>query len=119
MHVAPVGDTVIGERGFTGDESEHGIVLVFSPSSYKNLRWDSHALYADMRFAGKWEALVIPFESIVTVFNDPADPDFVFKFSLNKEENGYKNKEKKTMKKSKVQSSDGKVVKVDFSKKGD
>lgn len=121
MHVVPAGDIRIGERGFIGNESEHGLVLVFSASSYKNLRWDENALYADMRFSGKWESLVIPFKSVATVFDDPGKPNFVFKFSMYTEkESSGKNKEKgKSADKSRVESSDGKVVKVDFSKRDD
>ncbi|AEI15112.1 hypothetical protein Flexsi_1462 [Flexistipes sinusarabici DSM 4947] len=121
MHVVPAGDIRIGERGFVGNESEHGLVLVFGASSYKNLRWDNNALYADMRFSGKWESLVIPFQSIVTVFDDPGKPDFVFKFSMDTEkESGGNNKDKeKSADKSRVKSSNGKIVKVDFSRKDD
>jgi len=121
MHVVPAGDIHIGERGFLGNENEHGLVLVFSASSYKNLRWDENALYANMRFSGKWESLVIPFQSVVTVFDDPGKPDFVFKFAVETEkEPSSKNKEKeKSADKSRVKSSNGKIVKVDFSRRDD
>jgi len=121
MHVVPAGDIRIGERGFIGNESEHGLVLVFSASSYKNLRWDENSLYADMRFSGKWESLAIPFQSIVTVFDDPGKPEFVFKFSvyIEKEPTGKNDEKEQSAEKSRVKSSNGKVVKVDFSRRND
>jgi len=121
MHVVPAGDIRIGERGFIGNESEHGLVLVFSASSYKNLRWDENSLYADMRFSGKWESLAIPFQSIVTVFDDPGKPEFVFKFSvyIEKEPTGKNDEKEQSAEKSRVKSSTGKVVKVDFSRRND
>lgn len=80
LHMAPHDDLVIGSRGLIGEENERGIVLVFGSESFRSSQLADTYLTVDMRFAGKWENLFIPYDSIISVFNDPVNPEFMFNF---------------------------------------
>jgi len=124
LHIAPLKRVFIGRRGFVGDEQKNGLVLVFGPNSYKTLQWDEEYMYLDMKFSGKWESIVIPFDAIVAAFDDPARPSFIMRFTIDQDETGsldetHRSKRENGKPSKRVKSTRDNVVKVDFSKKGD
>jgi stringent starvation protein B len=112
MHVAPLPEVVIGERGFVEKEKEEGIILVFGKESYKDFEWDDDKVYVSMRFSGKWENLEIPIIAIQAIFNNPLKPDFIFNFRVFlPDENINEKKKKEKVKK------EGNVISINFAKK--
>ncbi|MCB4204993.1 ClpXP protease specificity-enhancing factor SspB [Deferribacterales bacterium Es71-Z0220] len=119
LHIMVHPELFIGKRGLIGKENEEGIVLVFGPQSYKNLEFEEDVIYVEMRFAGKWESLVIPVSAITTVFDSPVAPTFVFNFNVPDIERKSKESQKTITtdnKSAKKQSPKGKVIKIDFKK---
>ncbi len=114
MHIAPLKEVIIGDRGFVDREKEDGIVLVFRQESYKDFEWDDDKIYVSMRFSGKWENLEIPLNAIQAVFNDPLMPNFIFNFKVfvpEKKHDKTEEKENIGIKKN------GNVISVNFGKK--
>lgn len=113
IHVMPHKNLVIGNRGLIDQEKEKGLMLVFGLYSYKEFRWDDENIYVSMRFSGVWEYLIIPFESIVSVFDDPLNPNFVISFRYTPEE---KEVEEEKPKVEKIKENE-KVIKLNFPRK--
>ncbi|BAI80744.1 conserved hypothetical protein [Deferribacter desulfuricans SSM1] len=113
IHIMPHKNLVIGNRGLIDQEKEKGLMLVFGPYSYKEFRWDDENIYVSMRFSGVWEYLIIPFESIVSVFDDPLNPSFVISFRYTPEE---KEVEEEKPKVEKIKENE-KVIKLNFPRK--
>lgn len=82
IHLRPHPELVIGKRGLVGDEVKQGIVIVFGPQSYRNLEYFESFFTVEMQFSGKWELLIVPFQSISAMFNDPIDPQFMFNINM-------------------------------------
>lgn len=82
MNIHPTEHLIVGKRGVTQEEKEMGLILVFSKTSYKNLRIEDHFIYCDMKFKGVWENLQIPFYAINFIVDDLYNPFFVFRFRL-------------------------------------
>lgn len=82
MNIIPTELLVVGKRGLTPEEKETGLTLIFSKTSYKNLSFDDHFIYCDMKFNGIWENLKIPIFAINYILDDLYDPSFVFKFKI-------------------------------------
>lgn len=68
IHCMPHPDLVIGQRGLKDKETEEGIIFVFGPHSNRNLSWDERYIFCDLQFS-TWEAVSIPYECIVRVFD--------------------------------------------------
>ncbi len=82
MNIHPTEHLIVGKRGVTQEEKEMGLILVFSKTSYRNLKIDEHFIYCDMKFKGIWENLQIPFYAINYMVDDLYNPSFVFRFRL-------------------------------------
>lgn len=82
MNIHPTEHLIVGKRGVTPEEKEMGLILVFSKTSYRNLKIEDHFIYCDMKFKGVWENLQIPLYSIVYMVDDLYNPFFVFRFRL-------------------------------------
>jgi hypothetical protein len=82
MNIIPTEQLIVGKRGLTPEEKETGLTLIFSKTSYKNLSFDEHFIYCDMKFKGIWENLKIPIYAINYILDDLYDPSFVFKFKI-------------------------------------
>jgi len=72
-------NSTIGNRGFTDEEKEKGIVLVFNSSNYKKLQWteDGNIITAlGFGVNNKLEKCFLHFDDIVSVFS----PDAMIRF---------------------------------------
>ena len=116
IHLQPHQNLQIGKRGLVGEEAEKGLILVFGPYSYKDFQWDDENIYVSMRFSGVWENLVIPFDSIVSIFDDPISPQFVFSFINSRVDETEESEHATKVNDRKVIKKDEKVIKVKFKK---
>jgi len=72
-------NTTIGERGFTEEEKEKGLVLVFNQSNYKQLEWtEDGSIIAKLGFGmgNKPERCFFHAEDIISVFSTDAKVKF-------------------------------------------
>ena len=67
IHVRPSGGAFIGERGFTPDELEKGIVLVFN--SKMPFDWGQQGISATLVFGSSAQKCFIPADDIIAVFS--------------------------------------------------
>lgn len=71
--------TVIGSRGFTGEEKENGLVLAFNSKNYKTLQWtEDGSIVTTLGFGSnnKVENCFLHSDDIVSVYS----PDAKIKF---------------------------------------
>jgi hypothetical protein len=67
--------TIIGNRGFTDEEKEEGLVLAFSQMNYKNLQWtEEGSIVATLGFGANNtpENCFLYFDDIVAVYSPDA-----------------------------------------------
>lgn len=79
LHIKYSSRTTIGNRGFTEEEKERGIILVFNNRNHKNLQWtEDGSIVTALGFGtnNKIENCFIHYEDIVSVFS----PDAMVKF---------------------------------------
>ena len=72
-------NSTIGNRGFTEEEKENGIFLVFSQKNYKNLQWtEDGSIITTLGFGvnNKPEKCFLYFDDIVSVFSPDAKVRF-------------------------------------------
>lgn len=112
IHVAPHADVVIGKRGLINEEKTKGIVLVFGNQSYTDFHLEDTFISVQMKFSGKWESVIIPYDSIAALFNDPVGPEFIINFKTSE-----KIKETKSPEGNSETVNEGKVIRHDFGKK--
>ena len=67
---------IIGHRGFTEDEKEKGITLVFN--SEMRFIWDDTGISATLSFGSTAEKCVIPTSDIVAIFSPEAGVQMIF-----------------------------------------
>jgi hypothetical protein len=69
-------DTVIlGKRGFTDDEKDNGIILVFN--SRMNFTWDDYGITVTLVFGTSPEKCYVPVEHITAVYSPELGVQFV------------------------------------------
>lgn len=71
--------TVIGSRGFTGEEKENGLVLAFNSKNYKTLQWtEDGSIVTTLGFGSinKVENCFLHSDDIISVYS----PDAKIKF---------------------------------------
>ncbi|MGO9613817.1 MAG: ClpXP protease specificity-enhancing factor SspB [Dissulfurispiraceae bacterium] len=68
-------NVVLGNRGFTQEEKENGIVLVFN--SKMNFLWDEHGITANLVFGTSSQKCFIPADSIMAVYSPELNAQFV------------------------------------------
>ncbi|MEW6002863.1 MAG: hypothetical protein AB1638_09495 [Nitrospirota bacterium] len=71
--------TMIGKRGFTDEEKEKGIVLVFNDMNHKNLQWtEEGSIVATMAFGinNRPENCFIHYDDIVALYSPEARVQF-------------------------------------------
>lgn len=116
----------LGNRGFTKEEQEKGIVLAFNPKM--NFQWVDGAIDAKLVFGTTVERCYIPSEDIVVVFSPDVNIRFIADVpteSLSASGSDVKedikrpqpSKPDKSAKVSQKEVEKGKVIEVDFSKK--
>jgi len=114
-------DAFIGDRGFVGEEKRSGIILSVGSVSTRALELQDDGFSAALRFAGKWEQIYIPYDTIDTILDDLTEPTFVYNFPLNKKRKTGVAKIEKPVKDSLKKSrptidSKDKIVTLDFTK---
>ncbi len=118
-------NVILGNRGFTAEEKENGIILVFN--SKMNFMWDDYGITAALVFGTSPQKCFIPVEDIMAVYSPELNAQFVTSpqppaataqqpaLSGMKEEK--KSEHKEGVKVSKDRSRTGHVIQVDFTKK--
>ncbi len=79
LHIKYSPQTIIGSRGFTDEEKEKGLILVFNNKNHKNLQWtEDGSIVTALGFGvtNKIENCFIHYEDIISVFS----PDAMVKF---------------------------------------
>ncbi len=110
---------IIGHRGFTEDEKEKGITLVFNPDM--GFIWDEAGISATLSFGSTAEKCVVPSSDIVAIFSPEAGVQMIFDPSrLEAVANGSEVEDEDDIRPESphVESgTDDKVIRVDFHKK--
>ncbi|MEJ2253592.1 MAG: ClpXP protease specificity-enhancing factor SspB [Nitrospirota bacterium] len=103
----------IGRRGFRAEERENGLVLVFNEKM--NFIWDDAGITATLVFGGVAEKCFIPAGEIIAVYS----PELKVQLLTPGEETpGAEEDGEKRGRDGREEPSEGKVIKVDFRKKG-
>jgi hypothetical protein len=68
-------DVVLGRRGFTEDEKENGIVLVFN--NRMNFQWDDYGITVTLVFGTSPQKCFIPADDIIAVYSPELNAQFV------------------------------------------
>lgn len=98
-------NVMIGNRGFTEDEKNNGIVLVFNKSM--NFLWDDAGISSTLVFGTSPQKCFIPTEDIMAIYSPELNSQFITTLQTPKEMTDEKEEE----------IAGQKVVKVDFKKK--
>lgn len=70
--------TVIGKRGFSDEEKQRGLVLVFNNRTNNELDWDEEGnMSCVLAFGARREDIFIHYDDIVSVFSPEAGVQFV------------------------------------------
>ncbi len=103
----------IGRRGFTEDEKQGGLVLVFNHQM--KYIWGEDGIEAKLSFGGRAEECFIPSEAIMLVYSPELGTQF--HFAQQKPEAGAETKPVADARHDEGKhDKDAKVIKVDFSK---
>lgn len=103
---------VLGKRGFTPDEKENGIILVFN--SRMNFQWDDYGITATLVFGTSPHKCFIPLDEISAIYSSELGTQFIVSPMSGKVE------ELKAGSAAEVKGSSesaGNVIKVDFTKR--
>jgi hypothetical protein len=68
-------DVVLGNRGFTAEEKENGIILVFN--SRMNFLWDDYGITATLVFGTSPQKCFIPADDIMAVYSPDLNAQFM------------------------------------------
>lgn len=68
-------EVILGKRGFTAEEKENGIVLVFNPRM--NFTWDEAGITATLVFGASPQKCFIPVGSIAAVYSSELGAHFI------------------------------------------
>ena len=99
-------NVILGNRKFTEEEKNNGIVLVFN--TRMNFSWDDYGISATLVFNTSAQKCFIPIDDIVAVYSPELNAQFIAPSIKSYDKSKEIAKDNKEM---------GKVVKVDFTKK--
>ncbi len=68
-------DVVLGKRGFTAEEREKGIILVFN--ARMNAVWDEYGITATLVFGSAPQKCFIPADNVVAVYSPEMSAQFI------------------------------------------
>lgn len=71
-------NVILGKRGFTAEEKENGIILVFN--SKMNFAWDDYGITATLVFGTTPQKCFIPADDIVAVYSSELNAQFITSF---------------------------------------
>lgn len=103
---------IIGNRGFTDDEKENGIILVFN--SRMNFQWDEYGITATLVFGTSPQKCFIPVDEISAIYSSELGAQLIVSSPSGKMQE-IRTKSAADTKDS--SESAGNVIKVDFTKK--
>ncbi len=110
-HVRYSDNVVLGNRGFTAEEKENGIILVFN--SKMNFMWDDYGITVTLVFGTSPQRCFIPVDDIAAVYSPELNAQFVITTPL-KERTDMEDKVSGEIKPSIFPEN---VIRVDFTKK--
>jgi hypothetical protein len=119
--VAYSDDVMIGKRGFSPEEKEKGLILVFN--SQMRFHWeDDVAIKANLVFSPHVHKCYIPIDNVVAIYSPELKVQFVSEpfYETENEETDYEDIDNDTEETSHEASDDegaDNIVKVDFTKK--
>ncbi|MBI5213590.1 MAG: hypothetical protein HY957_09540 [Nitrospirae bacterium] len=67
-------DVILGNRGFTAEEKENGIILVFNPRM--NFLWDDYGITATLVFGTSPQKCFVPADAITAVYSPELNTQF-------------------------------------------
>lgn len=102
------GKVTIGSRGFTQEEMENGIVLVFNQTM--NFTWDNAGISAALAFGAAFQRCFIPADDIVMIYSPELNSQFVTASKPQEKEKAFDDEEV-------LRDEKEKVVKIDFNRK--
>jgi hypothetical protein len=103
---------VLGNRGFTPDERENGIVLVFNTGM--NFQWDDYGITATLVFGSSPQKCFIPVDDITAVYSSELNTQFIVLPMSGKIQDF---QAESTVRAEGTSVSAGNVIKVDFTKR--
>ncbi len=68
-------NVVLGKRGFSAEEKENGIVLVFNPKM--NFSWDEYGITVTLVFGTSPQKCFIPVEDITAIYSPELNAQFI------------------------------------------
>lgn len=68
-------NVVLGNRGFTAEEKENGIILVFN--SKMNFLWDDYGIKATLVFGTSPQKCFLPVDDIIAVYSPELNAQFM------------------------------------------
>lgn len=111
-------NVILGRRGFTDEEKDNGIILVFN--SNMNFTWDDDGIKTTLIFGNSPQKCFIPVENIILISSPELDAQFSVQLITDimqiPEKKG-KDKALHTRKKPETEKGQKKIIKVDFTKK--
>lgn len=111
-------NVILGRRGFTDEEKDNGIILVFN--SNMNFTWDDDGIKTTLIFGNSPQKCFIPVENIMLISSPELDAQFSVQLITDimqiPEKKG-KDKALHTRKKPEAEEGQKKIIKVDFTKK--
>ncbi len=105
-------DVIIGKRGFTDEERENGIILVFN--SRMNFIWDERGINTNLVFGNSAHKCFIPADDISVIYSPELNAQFVVGQQPEAEESEQKQDDEKLLA---SEEESKKVIVVDFKKK--
>lgn len=118
-------DVILGNRVFTAEEKENGIILVFNPKM--NFMWDDYGITATLVFGTSPQKCFVPAADITAVYSPELNAQFVIspqpaavsgpRPALVSRKEDKKTEPKVEQKALKNKKQTGHVIKVDFTKK--
>jgi hypothetical protein len=111
-------EVILGNRGFTAEEKQNGIILVFN--SRMNFLWDDYGITATLVFGTSPQKCFIPVDNIIAVYSPELNAQFVASpqpiDSQKESEKSVKKIEHRKGQKTQKDEKQGHVIKVDFTK---
>lgn len=111
-------NVILGRRGFTDEERNNGIILVFN--SNMNFTWDDDGIKTTLIFGNSPQKCFIPVEDIMLISSPELDAQFsahLITDTMQIPEKKVKDKALHTGKRPEAEKEQKKVIKVDFTKK--
>jgi len=110
------GHVILGNRGFTSDEKENGIILVFN--SRMHFQWDEFGITATLVFGTSSQKCFIPVDEISAIYSSELGVQFtVSPHSGKMQDLHVKSETVSASPEPSGESGAGNVIKVDFTRK--